>query len=1066
MRKIKHLDIILIGVCILLVSRTNGYTQESYYTQTKNLQAPSVATFNTYGNIPANLYTGVPNISIPLFDVEEDGISVSFSLSYNPHNVKPNVHPGETGLGWNLLGGGNITRSVKGSNFDENSYIDPVSGKKVTLGYLGTEHRLADNWWTYETNTKYKNWKWNSTDRLKSEYADYHGENVHDCSPDKFSFNFLNYSGSFYRDHLGNWVVDSETPFQVSHTLMINRDTRATISEALKNGYMVYKDIMLATNTLLGFTLTAPDGTIFEFGGNVNAIDYSLSYFNQRSYRNLPIATTWHLTKIYPPHSTKDSPSIEFIYKEAPPVIEGNVDFWMQTNLFLTENKGMGFQLILPVSLSEVKNKTMTVLKFAYAESKQLGYKEIYYKEFGERFVDQDIRLNIVTYGPDDDNRFFYLKRLSDLKWQQLSYIENCIDRGMQTRFNFYYTSNTAERLKLLKLSKISTGYVSESYNFAYNEQKLPDYLSGHYDYLGFYNGRDFSQTFISDFYDYGGKEKMKKNADTFHSLRFPNAKFATAEMLNKITYPTKGYSVLEFEGNLVKGAVSLDRTKIDSWSHYGGGVRIKKITNFLDDGTFATSKYFYYVENFDTSRIGDYKEENQNPSGILGFTPKYYWEIDNYAILASGCTNQAYAAINEGHFIGYSEVTECEEDAVGKINGYTTYKYTNFSDFFDYSPITKVEKNTSPQTPFSSRGKMRGKLKSKEIYDAASKLKYGQYYAYGNTTEKTVRDLSYYTLKRGSQGGYVREGLGGSYYHYIFNNLLTSETEKTITDYGVVEKTKNYTYNEDNLLKTEESTSSLGKKVKIQKKYSGDLFRENSNYESHYIFNQMKVRNMNSYPIEEITLIDNQVVKGQVIDYAPLTYSGGIYPSRIYEFESETPINVGIYKSATIVGNNLVIDSRNKLSQLNSSYYAKPIPEYIETSSSKTVYLWSYSERYIIAKIENATYDEVIKALGYTEETYNSQFRIKTTLTAADWVKINKLRTSLPNSLVTTYDYRPYKGITKITDPREGASLGFRYYDASGKLSDSYIEVTDPNDKTKKINRDLQYYKYNYKNR
>ena len=75
---------------------------------------PGVSNANTQGKIPVGLYTGTPNISIPLYEFKlRDNIQLPINLNYHIYNVKPNNLPSEVGLGWSLECGGCITRIIK-----------------------------------------------------------------------------------------------------------------------------------------------------------------------------------------------------------------------------------------------------------------------------------------------------------------------------------------------------------------------------------------------------------------------------------------------------------------------------------------------------------------------------------------------------------------------------------------------------------------------------------------------------------------------------------------------------------------------------------------------------------------------------------------------------------------------------------------------------------------------------------------------------------------------------------------------------------------------------------------
>ena len=64
--------------------------------------------------IPVGHYTGVPDISIPLYNVQIGDYELPISLSYHLASVKPTTAPGILGAGWSLKAGGYIARSVRG----------------------------------------------------------------------------------------------------------------------------------------------------------------------------------------------------------------------------------------------------------------------------------------------------------------------------------------------------------------------------------------------------------------------------------------------------------------------------------------------------------------------------------------------------------------------------------------------------------------------------------------------------------------------------------------------------------------------------------------------------------------------------------------------------------------------------------------------------------------------------------------------------------------------------------------------------------------------------------------
>ncbi|MFC3199533.1 hypothetical protein ACFOET_18095 [Parapedobacter deserti] len=116
----------------------------------------------------------------------------------------------------------------------------------------------------------------------------------------------------------------------------------------------------------------------------------------------------------------------------------------------------------------------------------------------------------------------------------------------------FTYIENSNERLKLNTLSlSDNTGASPQTYAFGYNSTKLPinasgnnPYYTNRVDYWGYLNGivtgtSRIPYTYSSYYNDYFG------SAD-----RNPHGENMKAEILQKITYPTGGYTEFVFEAN------------------------------------------------------------------------------------------------------------------------------------------------------------------------------------------------------------------------------------------------------------------------------------------------------------------------------------------------------------------------------------------------------------------------------------------------------------------------------------------------------------------------------------
>ena len=76
----------------------------------QNVQSPEIANLGLYGKIPVSLFTGIPDISIPLYELKAGDFTLPISISYHLASVQPNRQYGVLGMGWNLIAGGYISR--------------------------------------------------------------------------------------------------------------------------------------------------------------------------------------------------------------------------------------------------------------------------------------------------------------------------------------------------------------------------------------------------------------------------------------------------------------------------------------------------------------------------------------------------------------------------------------------------------------------------------------------------------------------------------------------------------------------------------------------------------------------------------------------------------------------------------------------------------------------------------------------------------------------------------------------------------------------------------------------
>ena len=133
--------------------------------------SPNAASLGKYGEVPVSLYTGIPNISVPIYEAKSGSLTVPISLSYNAGGIRVEEIASWVGLGWSLNAGGVVTRTVRGA---ADGLYNPY---KTTIDYL------------FNSSTT-------PTERESMFGAVLSG--LADTEPDIFHFNFAGGSGKFF----------------------------------------------------------------------------------------------------------------------------------------------------------------------------------------------------------------------------------------------------------------------------------------------------------------------------------------------------------------------------------------------------------------------------------------------------------------------------------------------------------------------------------------------------------------------------------------------------------------------------------------------------------------------------------------------------------------------------------------------------------------------------------------------------------------------------------------------------------------------------------------------------
>lgn len=203
--------------------------------------SPEAFKLGSYGNIPVSLFTGTANVNIPLTNYEAGNLSLPVALSYGSNGIKIDDMNGSTGLGWNMITAGVITRTIRDLPDEENVNISFPSD----IENLGTRHPVVMQYFQDASN------------------------DLVDSEQDLYMANFNGHSIKFVFDRRGMPVVYSQ---------------KDVIVEGQSGGN--------------SFTITMDDGIKYYFTDKETTVNRTSGDGHSLLSSN---TTAWYLTKIEDP---------------------------------------------------------------------------------------------------------------------------------------------------------------------------------------------------------------------------------------------------------------------------------------------------------------------------------------------------------------------------------------------------------------------------------------------------------------------------------------------------------------------------------------------------------------------------------------------------------------------------------------------------------------------------------------------------------------------------------------------------------------------------------------------
>ncbi len=972
-------------IIMLIFNSFQLFTQDEFLSLNFGdvIQSPNAASFTKYGYTPVSTYTGIPKISIPVWDLKAGDIEMPISLSYHAGGIKVEDIASWVGLGWNLNVGGVITRQVKElpdfeyrpmNKFDYNSV---VQDEDVSFSHF---ERKVDRY------TK-------------------------DAQPDIFTYNFNGYVGQFIKDSYNGTCI------------LLNNNRNLKIEYKFDNGN-VY------------FEVTTPNGILYQFKDTETQEVWVKTLLTKNEDPKVWLGmgdykyecvSAWYLTKI---KSCKTGHTISFDYddqyEEITVYSEPTAYYYYPYDLRInpstsTKRCTQGVVMQSNLRLTNITTSNNTSINFIPKTRKDLypgGGKAL--SRINVKYDGNNIRSFLFNHdyfcveGKNVSNAYPYELRLKLSSFCELGNLDS------KPCYEFDYN----ETHKLPPRNNIPFFPME----FDDDERYMGSYAK---DFLGYYNGKKDNTTF---------KEKLKleylqrsytlyifslnpiKVTEDKYRTRYvqytdtnivyisepgadksPSLEHCQAYTLNEITYPTGAKTQYSYE--------------LHDYSHIGTeykgkdldfpGLRIKDIKNIHPDGSIENHRTFYYNElyedntNTDISSGALVKEINQHQETWI---IKHYNNTDGgYADVQEGRTyvNMSNKGMRDvydytGGFIGYSTV---KEDLNG--NGFIIYHYMNSntslcSDYF-LSKLIKYYNSSGTEIkgkyilPFPNESfsegwisfvNRRGLLTNKiyldnDLYPEKEERNVYRYIDnedvyYG--MERYIinkEDPSFFLLNLYSFSSRFSElsSTSTKYYHKNASGYRTSsrnfEENYLYNDYGQISKKTFY-------------NSTDPKKTVTYYKYASDydnLNMDNAQYSPYAEgIKTMKENNYINKPLEIINKTksgdEEKVIGAKFYNYKKKTINSQTDEYIITLDESKTleissPVISGFNHSKIVyndVLNKYTIDIDDMYKHENT-YQTNRFGNVIQVrkkNGSFTSFLWAYKNTYPIAKVNDAEYTDI----------------------------------------------------------------------------------------------------------
>jgi hypothetical protein len=955
---------------------------------------PSAAQASKINSTPVNLFTGIPNISIPIYSFKNNsGLNISVSIDYVGGGIQVNEAPTVVGLGWYLNTGGSITRIVRGMPDDMPDY-----------GYLYAAAIPQD-------------WRTNANK--------YYHDSI-DTQQDIFQFNFPGHSGKFYLGKNGEVIVVPLSKIKVIPS---------------------FQTASLFNQTLKSFRIVSEDGVKYDFEDiDHSTINVDGSYSPAVSgYYGKAHGTSWSLSRIISPFNTDTikfnygAKSVTYGYK-TPQITYVNNSSGARKNPSSAIGTGSStFRKLLSI---ELPDKTTVSFVYSggtkyteddYALSKikisdtafRFGYLLDYDSSFSTsqnlyghpHTIISPTKLMLKSVTPYTKTekqagyRFLYrfphfpkVGSYGDSLYNKKDYwgFYNGADNGdssLPKISPYTWGADRSPNTYYALANALSTFYLPTGGAINYEYE-----LNDHFPYTRSENTlsvslQNFTQNNITLNQVFNNKHQLVFLLDKTVS-RTGSAPISGSGNLNvyikstdgSVTYITTSISLYDlfYSGmrsltfNLANGIYRLETSLSSGTSISGsfpatikwetktqdnsvnynlaGGIRVKTVQKYIYDVLEGPAEKYKYI-------MSDGKS-----SGFLGDIPRYDYPFTEQ-IINGGTTYVNYTAVcseplgptgfSQGGLVGYSRV-EVTKDAFGSNVGKEVYEFTDLKDINanSYAPVF-------PYTPQEIRSWGIGQPKRISLYDSSGNLvkRTVNTYAYDsvayNTSDfksiKLGHAMTTYFGDPNMTPPKAKSFIGEEYYLTNGRIFLTQSRDTMYQSNGSLNTSYQYVYYDTNYnvnrtLTSYDRNRNLQKETRIYYPYNYTIGGGIGKLRDSSIISQMIAT--------ESWIIDdpgyNRLVSAAMTSFRQIG-NGDMKPDTIYAFESNKPISVstiGAFDPNKLNRNTTYFKPQSFFTSYDSKGNLSEVKSLVSNVSNSVI--TDYDQQYAVAKISNAVQSDI----------------------------------------------------------------------------------------------------------